>query len=226
MNPTEQFFESRIHTNHKVFGRKLRALCLLDILALEAIDSPFVRGGNVSPEDVAVAVNLLSRPVKRDLSIDVEFANPGFLLKLAAVTCSVGKLQREVAKLEAYISDYMTSPELWRCQSGDTTPLGAPWIQTLITFLLRETNLSQTEIWTQPVGAVLWIAATLEEQLTQSRIKTQNDIESEKSAAAESVEIEKLKSIEIKMLQDAIANGLSGEDLEKTRRRLSKLLGS
>lgn len=226
MNPTQSFYESRIHTEHAVLGRKLRPLCLLDLLALEAIESPFVRGGHVRAHDVAIAVNLLSKPIQKNLSIDADFTAPGFFLKIRAGVSEIfGTLSHDVKKLEDYVGDYMSAAEMWRPNtSGDSTPLGAHWIQTLAAFLLRETNLTQTEIWTHPVGQILWIVAAVEEQTTQSRVKTADDDEAEKIAECESAAIEELRKIEIKTLKEKIANGATGDELADAQRRLQKLL--
>ena len=225
MDPTQSFYESRIHTTHAVLGKTLRPLCLLDLLALEAIESPFVRGGTVRAHDVAITVNLLSRPIRKNLSIDSGFTAPGFYLKVAAGFSEItGRLEKDVKKLEAYVSDYMSAAEMWRPNTaGDATPLGAHWIQTLVAFLLRETNLTQTEIWTHPVGQILWIVAAVEEQTTQSRVKTSTEDAAEKTAEIESAAMEELKKIEIKTLQESIANGASGDDLARAQRRLQKL---
>lgn len=243
MNPTEAFFDSRLHTTHKVLGKTLRPFCLLDMLALEAVESPFVVGGSATIADVAVAVNLLSNPINENLSVDIGFANPGFFIRLRALVIPSiydakislkrlfskthagfrSGLEREVKNLEAYFADYVVAAEMWHQDGSDATPLGAHWIQTIVSYMLRETNLTQTEIWTHPVGQIRWTMAAVEEQTTSSRIKTEHDVDAELLAEEQSKDLERVKETEIRMIREKISNGLAGEDLEKAKRRLERL---
>ena len=126
------FLDSRLHARHVVLGRELHPLCLLDILALEMVGSPFLNSGVVKAHDVAIAVHILSTPHQRMLYITPDAAKPGFWLKAkAAIAGARGVLWRDVKKIEAYIRDHSASADVLRENIESATPLGAHWTQTL-----------------------------------------------------------------------------------------------
>lgn len=212
MSPIEIFYESRIHrTNHRVLGYRLRPLCLLDIVALEAIGSPFMRGtAGATGVDLGLAARLLSRPTGQNLSVDPNILRPS---KSLFLRLHLYDLVTELKKFEAYLADYFTPVSLWRNDgSGSSTPLGCPWAQSLATFLSRETSMSQREIWASPIGHILWQAAALEEQISDSRIKTEHDETLEADAENCAAELATLKAKEIASLEDQLTAGTISAD--------------
>jgi hypothetical protein len=224
-SPAELSFESRVHScrSHRVLGKKLHPLCLLDILALESIGSPIFAGQPVTPYDLARAVKLLSRK-HRDLSVDASFTIPSTLDLLRLRFCS---FEDELQKFNDFAADYLTSAEMRRDTSGSKTePLGSHWIQTLAAFLLRETNLTQREIWLDPIGQILLTSYAVEEQVSQSRIMTEEAAKKHQAAEDAAPAFEATKAKEIQTLYRKLADStVTAQDRAQYQRRLEKLTG-
>lgn len=217
------FYESRIHRGHKVLGFRLRPLCLLDLVALEAIGSPFAAGGRVpTGADLATAVRLLSRPHRDDLSIDADALKPSRLLRMRLRLADV---TIELRKFNAYLDDHFTPVATWRerGEGGRGNPLGSPWIQTLATFVSRETSMTQREIWTGPIGHVLWLAASVEEQMSDARVSSDADTPFETAADEAENDFAALKQKEIEALTAQLTAGTISD---VGRARLERLQSS
>jgi len=163
MSRDPRFLEAWVNrTDHRVFGRRLHPLCLLDLVALEAVDSPFLReNAAASRYDFWQAAEILSRPIVT-LEIEARIRPPNWLERFSLYRVD---LTAENTKLRAYFDDYWSTFEMWRAE-GDLSRCNAPWALSQATFLLAHTNLSEWRVWTAPIGQVLCYAAALEEQLS------------------------------------------------------------
>lgn len=169
-----RFLEAWVNRrDHRVLGHLLHPLCFLDLLTLDAIDSPLVvEDGVVTESDFLLAVLLLSRP-HRDLEINPIMPHPTLRDRLRLRCCDT---KSEVAALKAYFDDYYSVLEMWR-EPNDGKKCQAPWILGTVTFLLSHTRLSEWRIWTGPVGQMLAYAASAEEQLGSSQIVSMEEQE-------------------------------------------------
>jgi hypothetical protein len=205
------FFESRIHETHKVLGLRLRPLCLLDIVALEAIGSPFVFAGSngATGVDLAKAVSILSKPHAPGRNINANIAQPdkSVFLRLHLFNF-FGGLGTELKKLEAYFGDHFTAAEVWRETGGGSgEKSGSHWTQSYAAFLSRETSMTQDEIWLGSIGHVLWLSATVEEQISNATVSNelvkQYDANADKEREAHAA----LKTKEIAILEAELTSG-------------------
>lgn len=162
-----RFLEAWVNRcDHRVLGHRLHPLCFLDLLTLDAINSPFVVADAEATEaDFLLAVLLLSRP-HTSLEVNPSLPNPSLRDRLRIRYCD---FEHENAALQAYFEDYFSTLEMWRPSTSDKQ-CNAPWILGTATFLLANTNLSEWRIWTAPVGQMLCYANALEEQLGGSQV--------------------------------------------------------
>lgn len=162
-----RFLEAWVNRcDHRVLGHNLHPLCLLDLLTLDALDSPFVaEGAQATSADFLLAVLILSRP-HSGIRVNPVLPGPTLRDRLRLRFCD---LARENAALQAYFDDYYSTLEMWRPNS-DGKRCQSPWILGVVTFLLSHTTLTEERIWTAPIGQVLCYANSLEEQLSDSQV--------------------------------------------------------
>ncbi len=223
MSPGDLFLESRVCARHRVYGYKLRPLCLLDLVALEAAGSPVFASGEIRPADLVLAARMLSRPHRSDLCIDADCLAPHRLTIARACLLS---FNRALQSFRAYVADHLTSVEMWRDAGGSDKPFGAHWAQALATYVSRETHMTQREIWAGPIGHVLWMAAACEEQTSTSRVRTEADQAAIDSAHESAAQIEGLKQVEIEHLRSELLTASSESERGRITARLAKLTGT
>ncbi len=219
MTPSELFYESRIHAQHVVYGYQLRDLCLLDLVAFEAVCSPIVRDyRQISAVDLALAARLLSKPHRRDCKVDATSmrASEDFVSRLASFDP-----KEQLARFEAYWVRQYTQPLVDRGIGASGEPLGSHWAQTLAAFLSRETNLAQYEIWAGPIGQIMMLTAAIEEQLTSARVQSDREHEADMQAEATDHSVQQAKHAAIVSLQELLLSAES--DTERNRIRISSL---
>ncbi len=162
-----RFLEAWVNrSDHRVLGHRLHPLCFLDLLTLDAINSPFITtGASCDGADFLLAVLLLSRP-HTSLEVNPTLPHPSLRDRLRLHCCD---MKRENAALQAYFDDYFSTLEMWRPDSGDKK-CQSPWILGTVCFLLSHTSLSEWRIWTGPIGQMLCYANGIEEQISSSQV--------------------------------------------------------
>lgn len=167
------FLEAFAHRpgGHKVLGRQLHPLCALDLLALEAVNSPLLfDGGEISIPHLIQAVWILSNPHSLDCTIShLELNDEGkeWLKSFGGVI----DLAAGCDQIQLYFADYHSLPEVMRNKQGSPlTQLGGPWMLSVIVTVVGALHIPLFEAWTMGIGQLLWIRASIEEQETESRI--------------------------------------------------------
>jgi hypothetical protein len=170
-----RFLEAWVNRiDHRVLGHRLHPLCLLDLLTLDALNSPFVgENPQFTTADFLIAALVCSRPIQT-LEVNPEIPAPSLRDRLRLRFCDI---RQENEALKAYFDDYWSSLEMWQTRNDDGAkpPCNAPWILGHVTFLLNHTNLSEWRIWTAPVGQILCYANSLEEQLGGRSIVSEDE---------------------------------------------------
>lgn len=164
--------------DHRIFGRRLEPLSLWHLLALDAIDSPFLPDGDdeATISDYLLAAAILSKRVPHDLQIDPEKIAPSRMSIMRAIPFGLAQ-KKANAKLRAYFDDYWSALQIWPDSDEPRVTIGAPWILAKVAFLLRNTNLSEYRIWSAPIGQILCYEAALLEQIGNAKIVSMNDWE-------------------------------------------------
>nr|DAF31955.1 MAG TPA: hypothetical protein [Caudoviricetes sp.] len=178
----ESFYEAFINCEHRVLGKKLLPLSLRHCLYLEAIGSPYMD----------VINGLETQVYRRDLELAVLIcsSNSDILGKLSRANfvqnwhMKLHPFKRNATRFLSYLGDYVSIPEIW--DNGESgVNLNTPWILSRAAMLLAKTSMSRDEIWTMPIGELLWYCAALGEQ--DGVIQIQSD--DEKSAIDEAIKI-------------------------------------
>lgn len=156
----ESFYEAFINCTHKVLGRNLKPFCLRHCLYLEAIDSPFMK--IINGEQVAIKRKDLELAVLI-CSADSDVLNA--ILKantLSTFTMRFHRFKRGSTQFLSYLTDFLAFPDMWDSEDKKHA-LNAPWILSKATLLLTKSNLSLEEIWTLPLGELMWYIASFAE---------------------------------------------------------------
>lgn len=176
-----KFFEAWFNTEHTVLGRRLQPFSLQTALILALCESPFLvgvkPGVDYSMIDLQEAVIACSTPAEIFLNAKLTAGwVERFKRKVWTLRCARMSLREECQKFVTYIDDFNTQPEVWANDDGDGGQLGAPWVLCNAVFLLRNTTMSETRVWTMPLGMALWYAATIAEQMgTRIQIPTEDE---------------------------------------------------
>ena len=181
------FLESLVNRRHTVLGRALHDFCLYDALFLEIAENPLWLGGRAPTiEDLIEAVNICSLPPERLLQ-----AEPGprtwrealrhfWWLRgnVRADNRDRDFFERELVKFAAFIADSNAAPKMWDAQSGGRT-IRAPWILSIANYVEMHSNMSEREIFTAPLGKILWKAEAIAERKGEAlaEMMTQEEIE-------------------------------------------------
>lgn len=172
----KSFFESHVHEGpHVVLGKRLHPLCLHDFLRFILVGSPYgvgSPGNQVTLGDLRVAVTICSTELD-------DFAEAVSHDRLVPVVKNLwwkyrtrnASLTREAKAFDAYFNDYWGQPETWD-KGGEGSAIGAPWPLAVVASIMVRAKgaMTRKEIWTAPVGEMLWLNAALLEQAGATEI--------------------------------------------------------
>jgi len=159
---------------HRVYGYALKPFCLLHSLQLEAIESPLVTGEEVKSTDLIIAAQICS-----EYQRFYQGFNRGLWRRLRF------NKDKEEAKFRLYLAESKSRPDLYDAPSdGGAGPLRAPWQMVIVTFLIRNANITRREAWTMPEGEALWNFYSIREQ-----VSGKSDIYSEEEQISEAEEL-------------------------------------
>lgn len=174
----KKFLEAMFPGHHTVLGRKLNPFCLWHVVALEAIQSPFILDKPPTFIDLFLAVKICSSENKDVLSLIK--ITPLSRLKIT-IDSMVFWFNQELAKFRHYLESHLVYPQLWFPPTGKR--LKAPWPMINLVLILRHTSLHPDEIWDMPLGEVLWLSASIAEQIgAETEIMTEAEIAAIKHA--------------------------------------------
>ena len=116
--------------------------------------------------DLVTAVSICSNPPEH-------FASPNVGIWKAIKTfvwCQWVKrrysLPLEIMRFRDYVKDYYAKPKFWTGGEGEGgKSCKAPWVYSVACFLETNTNMTEREIMSAPIGKMLWKSATIAEQL-------------------------------------------------------------
>lgn len=162
----ERFAEAWVNRDHVVARARLRPFSQWHVLQLSLLRNPLVQE-ELRPTEivrwehlwqaVAVCQTQYGERPKFLSGFRAAFRQALFRLDLA----------REVAAFRAYQADFYTVPELTVEETPNERALTAPGMLARVVFVMRHLGgFSHDELWSMPVGQLLWIEATLSEQIS------------------------------------------------------------
>lgn len=167
------FLEAFTHRpgGHVVLGRALHPLSALDLLALEAVNSPFLYDkAECQVAHLILAVWILSNPHADDLTVGhLELSEDGKKW-LASLEGKID-LDRDCKAVVAYMADYYSLPQMFRqVAATPVTALGSPWMLSTVVTVAAKLHLPLREAWTMGIGQLFWYRASIEEHESDARI--------------------------------------------------------
>lgn len=63
-----------------------------------------------------------------------------------------------------YLEDHSSSPKFWNRVEEQINREAIPWPLDVASSILRQTSLSEAEVWAMPLGRALWYATALARQ--------------------------------------------------------------
>jgi len=141
----------------KVCGKTLLPFCLRHRVSLEAIDSPFVKGGfeGLNPYSVLMAIRILSTYDK------LEMVKPLSLLdKLWMMYLMFNKkyYSQVIGTIVGCINTSCSYPKFWQKESKQkNVKENVPWVLSCISNNVRN-GCTLEEAWTMPEGEAIWMS--------------------------------------------------------------------
>lgn len=155
--------EAFVHApgGHTILGRKLHPLCALDLLSLEAVNSPvLLDGGKISPADLILAVWIFSNDYPLDCTIE-SLEPPVEWVKSLVATIDMA---RDCVALKKHFDDHFALPEVMRDIAGKPmTPRGTPWMMSHVLAIVRHLHVTLYDAWTMSFGQLAWYSCAIEE---------------------------------------------------------------
>lgn len=143
-------------TGHRVFGLQMRPYSLWHKLQLEAVDSPFLTGAQITP----AAVEVLARVCCTEYPRSADLRTPrGIRRMLWLLRRSAYQWQTEAARANAYLTDYASYPKYWGDKIGGAGSRQIDDGLEIVSFLALKTGWADTYIWNLPVGMAHWYSA-------------------------------------------------------------------
>lgn len=146
---------------HRFFGVRMRPFCLWHLLLLQAVDSPFLRLGNVTLFDLMTAVGIC-RLHFGDSRICRPWVGPVGWWKLSRKD----GFRKEVVRFLHYTGDFLHKPEYavhQRPLPANAAPPperhAAPETLSLAADIIGWTHWPEKIVWELPMGAVYWYRA-------------------------------------------------------------------
>ena len=183
----ERFTEAWVNRDDWiVYGRRLHPFCLYDLFFLALDQNAAYFGDSPTQEDLLAAVLVCSSKYE-DLQAG-RVSLKGFRRTYWMHKCKRVSFVQELLKFRAYLKDFDSRPQFWESASGES--MRAPALLSVATFLELKTNMTESEIWTAPIGKMFWKSAAIAEieGVTSSQIVTPDEAkfidEMEKEAQA------------------------------------------
>jgi hypothetical protein len=155
-----------------ILGRQLRPLCAGHLIILEALESPFVRGGSATPGDLVRAVWVCSKTF--------EEGKAALWSDDAAAECRKwGRAHRRDSYLDAlaafyeYWGAYHESPPLFVAETAKTANVPLPFV--IVVRLRTDMRVSDKEAWNMPICLALCYLSTISELSGDPNVKIQAD---------------------------------------------------
>lgn len=145
-----------------VLGVSLRPFCCGHAVLLEAIESPFLRGGNVDREDLIIAVWICSRSFE-DGRTQLTGDRGKLLKECEAWGATVGAWDFDAsnAAFQNYLAAHLKAPEKWKSKAS--RGCRAPWPLTVAAGIMMHLRIGESEAWNMPMQMALWYFAAIAE---------------------------------------------------------------
>jgi hypothetical protein len=141
---------------NKVCGKTLLPFCLRHRVALEAIDSPFIRSGfeGINPYSVLMAIRILSTYDKSEMAKPLSFIDKLWMLYL---TWNNKYYSQVIGTIIGCINVSCSYPKFWEKDNKEKSKENVPWVLSCISNNVRN-GCTLEEAWTMPEGEAVWMS--------------------------------------------------------------------
>lgn len=173
----EEFAEAWVNQSHTVYGLRLKPLCLLHLFYLALAENAAYYSDEAGEVDLRAAALICSAEFE-DLEKGDFKLTPWrhFWWKLRTRKVDAAS---QFERFKVYKKDYDSRPQMSLAGAGEGggKPMNAPSILQVATFLEMNSNMTEREIMTAPIGKVFWKAAAITEVLGHGSIADEGEIE-------------------------------------------------
>jgi len=151
LSNAQLFFESVVHTDHRLCGLRLKPLCLLHLLWLEQVGSPLLSSDErVTLRDLELAAAICSSSTSEEIT--KRLARTAYVWHWLN---SFRNIRNEAKAWIAYFNDFFAVPELMQQDGGSASKL--PWLSLCLASVVKETGWDAERVLRLPVGLVVWL---------------------------------------------------------------------
>ena len=147
----DAFFQAAFCQAPKIAGRQLLPFSLSHVMLLRGLGNGFATRGDGTRSELLTALLVCSRTHKQNAR--ALFGQKQSILSLIAWAARWpdSRLEPERVAFQAYLSDYLTTPEHWEDGSASGGFL-APWPYHFVLTLTEHYGCYLDEAWDMPVG--------------------------------------------------------------------------
>lgn len=141
---------------NKVCGKTLLPFCLRHRVALEAIDSPFIKKGfeGINPYSVLMAIRILSTYDKASMAKDLSLIDKLWMLYL---TFNNKYYSQVIGTIIGCINVSCSYPKFWEKENKESKKENIPWVLSCVSNNVRN-GCNLEEAWTMPEGEAVWMS--------------------------------------------------------------------
>lgn len=158
----EKFIECCFNAKHAILGYKLKPYSLSHLLVLEGRNNPLVTGeGRITAAHTIDALAVCSR---------VQFPFRRNRVTLYGKVCrgliggNLPLFKETLLGFRDYQDDFVTIPEFWDDVEQGTATLSGPYVLAIaVSVMMAFPQLTETRVWTMPLGLLLWYGAQASE---------------------------------------------------------------
>lgn len=140
----------------KVCGKTLLPFCLRHRIALEAIDSPFIKNGyeGLNPYSVIMAIRILSTYDKANMVKNLSLFEK---LWMAYMMFNNKYYSQVIGTIIGCINVSCSYPKFWEKKNKENKKENIPWILSCVSNNVRN-GCTLEEAWTMPEGEAVWMS--------------------------------------------------------------------
>lgn len=165
------WIQSILYQPPAVLGKSLKPFSPFHALVLDSIESPYMRGGNATPDDLITAVYVCSCSWSdRARILNGDKAE---LRKWGKDFCRAD-WQSEFDAFNLYLSESWTTPTTWKRGDGGTVKASGAFHMTV--FAMRILGMNEADSWDAPLARLVCYRETYTEQETgKSDLQTDDE---------------------------------------------------
>jgi len=140
----------------KVCGKTLLPFCLRHRVALESIDSPFIKKGfdGLNPYSLITAIHILSTYDKSKMAKRISLFEKLWIIYLIF---NKKYYEKAICTVIGCINVSCSYPKFWEKENKEKAKENIPWVLSCVSNKVRN-GCTLEEAWTMPEGEAIWMS--------------------------------------------------------------------